>query len=576
MLAAWAASARPDAAAAPHADGPASSAAGPASASAAGDRGSHRRDRRRRVGRRGHPDVLTPNTGSPDGATSEDGAPDTGPTGAGRDRRRLRAPPDLDPPTVRLTVRAVPRRAFGNPGAASLVARAGSADHGRSASRPTVRRRRICGHRGRLVRHPALPRPHAAPAHPAPRAGPSPGHPLRRAAVAVVVAALGVSGAAASGGTALPGDPAWAITKVFFADRAESIEAAQVVSAGLERAQLALSQRQPDLAKHVLAAVAASLPSVREEEGHTRLVDQQRMLQAVVALTPPLPGDPNLTTTTTPSRQTDPDTSVLAQGAPSAAGTEKADTEKAHRRSSPSPQTRLMRCHRHDGTPTDGAARRSAAPTRPAHTGADTGTSRPAPAPARHGSRDNGAETTARGLDRQPTRPAPAADRHRRGPAPRPAPRPHRHAAPTRHRTRRQRHRHPPRPTPARSPGVHRARPRLRRRPQRRTPGAPARTTPPRTGPRTTDAGPPRPQHRPPDDDGPGDRRPGPCDASHSGRAGTRHRPGRPRAGPADGPAPARQPGRRRREPVSGRRGRTGGVGGGLRARGPGRRGGPR
>ena len=143
-------------------------------------------------------------------------------------------------------------------------------------------------------------------------------HPLRRAAVAVVVAALGISGAAASGGTAVPGDPAWAITKVFFAERARSIEAAAVVHEGLERARIALSRRQPEIAKQELAAIAAALPSVREEEGHTQLVDQQRMLEAVVALTPPLPVDPNLTSTATPTRPTKPGTSVLAEAPPSA------------------------------------------------------------------------------------------------------------------------------------------------------------------------------------------------------------------------------------------------------------------
>ena len=92
-----------------------------------------------------------------------------------------------------------------------------------------------------------------------------PGHPLRRAAVAVVVVALGLSGAAASGGTAMPGDPAWAISEVFFAKRAQSIKAAQVVSAGLERAQLALKQGQRDVAVRELDAVSASLQSVGED-----------------------------------------------------------------------------------------------------------------------------------------------------------------------------------------------------------------------------------------------------------------------------------------------------------------------
>ena len=91
MLAAWAASARPDAAAAPHSTDP--DAARSRSASAAGDRGSHRRDRRRRVGRRWPP-------GCPDGEHRVAGR--RGPAGrraghrtagAGRGRRCRRAPP---------------------------------------------------------------------------------------------------------------------------------------------------------------------------------------------------------------------------------------------------------------------------------------------------------------------------------------------------------------------------------------------------------------------------------------------------------------------------------------------------
>ena len=340
MLAAWAASARPDAAAAPHSTDP--DAAGtvphlrPVTAAPTDET----------VGVEsaadGHPDVLTASTGSPDGEAPQDGATDTGPPeqdeadGVGERR------PDLDPPTVRL---AGPRRPTAddrpaNPGTMrpSLAERLPD-DHGpldepgdgpggassiaatATASVVTLLSRVRTASRRTRPRGQALP----------------PGHPLRRAAVAVVVAALGVSGAAASGGTAQPGDPAWAITKVFFADRARSVEAAQVVSAGLERAQILLSQRQPELAKQELAAVAASLPSVRDEEGHTRLVDQKRMLEAVAALTPPLPGDPNLTATTTPSRKTDPDTSVLAQGGPRAAVKDKAAPPGGAKPADPAP-----------------------------------------------------------------------------------------------------------------------------------------------------------------------------------------------------------------------------------------------
>jgi hypothetical protein len=340
MLAAWAASARPDAAAAPHSTDP--DAAGsvphlrPVTAAPTDET----------VGVEpaadGHPDVLTASTGSPDGEAPQDGATDTGPPeqdeadGVGERRS------DLDPPTVRL---AGPRRPTAddrpaNPGTTrpSLAGRLPD-DHGpldepgdgpggassiaATATASVVTLLSRVRTAGRRTRPPGQALP--------------PGHPLRRAAVAVVVAALGVSGAAASGGTAQPGDPAWAITKVFFADRARSVEAAQVVSAGLERAQILLSQRQPELAKQVLAAVAASLPSVRDEEGHTRLVDQKRMLEAVAALTPPLPGDPNLTATTTPSRKTDPDTSVLAQGGPRAAVKDKAAPPGGAKPADPAP-----------------------------------------------------------------------------------------------------------------------------------------------------------------------------------------------------------------------------------------------
>ena len=143
-----------------------------------------------------------------------------------------------------------------------------------------------------------------------------PGHPLRRAAVVFVVAALGVSGAAATGGSSRPGDPGFAMTRVFFAEQAKSLVAAEVVSAGLDRAREYLDQRQPALAARELAAVRSALPDVREEEGHTRLVDQQHDLAAAVALTPSIPADARLRTTPTVPDDHDRDTSVLAEAAP--------------------------------------------------------------------------------------------------------------------------------------------------------------------------------------------------------------------------------------------------------------------
>ena len=251
MLAAWAASARPEPAAGTHPTDPDVAATGPSPHLRPVTAAPTDETVGVEAAAGGHPDVPTPNTGSPGGEASKDGAPDAGSAEQDETDDLTERRPDLDPPTVRLIG---PRRPTAEhrpatPGTVrpSLAARL-PADHGAlgepgdgpggapgsaataAASVVTLLSRVRTASRRTRPPGQALP----------------PGHPLRRAAVAVVVAALGVSGAAASGGTAQPGDPAWAITKVFFAERAESIMAAQVVSAGLERAQLLISQRQPE------------------------------------------------------------------------------------------------------------------------------------------------------------------------------------------------------------------------------------------------------------------------------------------------------------------------------------------
>ena len=90
MLAAWAASARPEPAAAPHPTDPDVAAAGSVSASAAGDRGSHRRDRRRRGGRRRPP-------GCPDAEHRVAGRRGLGGRRAGHRTGRSRTRPTASP-----------------------------------------------------------------------------------------------------------------------------------------------------------------------------------------------------------------------------------------------------------------------------------------------------------------------------------------------------------------------------------------------------------------------------------------------------------------------------------------------
>ena len=143
-------------------------------------------------------------------------------------------------------------------------------------------------------------------------------YPLRRAAVAIVVAALGVSVAAATGGTAQPGDAGFVVTRVLFSERAKSLVAKQVVAEGLERAQAYIAQGRPELAAEELAAVENHLPDVRDEEGRTLLVGQQEVLANAVALTPPVPPDQSGSATPTPptTSDVDPDTSILAEAPP--------------------------------------------------------------------------------------------------------------------------------------------------------------------------------------------------------------------------------------------------------------------
>ena len=193
--------------------------------------------------------------------------PPTEPVGTTHDRRRARgADGPAHGPAVRSgRPRPTPARADDSPtdgarrrSAAPAVAASVS---DRSGGRPAVPRPRL----RRRSRPGGRPLPSD--------------HPLRRAAVAVVVAALGISGAAASGGTAMPGDPGWAITEVFFAERARSIEAAagrvRRPGTGPDRAQPRAAATSPSRSS---PPSAAALPSVGEEEGHTQLVDQQRML----------------------------------------------------------------------------------------------------------------------------------------------------------------------------------------------------------------------------------------------------------------------------------------------------------
>jgi hypothetical protein len=98
------------------------------------------------------------------------------------------------------------------------------------------------------------------------------------AAAAGLVILLG--GVSLGSYSAEPDDTLWPVTKVLYSERAESVEAAGRVEARIARAERAIAEGQPALAKEVLRAAAADLAVVRPEDGLVQLGEVQSFLQA--------------------------------------------------------------------------------------------------------------------------------------------------------------------------------------------------------------------------------------------------------------------------------------------------------
>ena len=271
MLAAWAASARPDAERRRE-----RGRAGPVDQAAPA---------RRSCGRRRGPSArpLAPKPRVPD-------RPAGGPTavGAGRRHRRRNGcrrhrshdtsafpPPSICPPHERQPAARLRRRRTRGPAPTPATRLAGTPLPGRrgrracgrlvvscrgSCGRPAVPARSCAGVRGRRGR----------PCRRATRcAGPRSPSSSRRS---------GISGAAASGGTAMPGDPAWAISGCSSPSGRDRSRRRRSCPRAWNGPSWHSGGAAATLAAQELAAVSAALPIVREEEGHTQLVDQQRML----------------------------------------------------------------------------------------------------------------------------------------------------------------------------------------------------------------------------------------------------------------------------------------------------------
>lgn len=105
-------------------------------------------------------------------------------------------------------------------------------------------------------------------------------------AAAAAVLAIFFAGVGLAARDAQPGDTLWALSKVLYAERARSVEAAEMVKADLREARAALTDGDIEEAKSLLEDANATLPTVLPDNGRDELEAQHKSLLAQ------LPGNP--------------------------------------------------------------------------------------------------------------------------------------------------------------------------------------------------------------------------------------------------------------------------------------------
>ncbi len=121
--------------------------------------------------------------------------------------------------------------------------------------------------------------------------------PLAGAAAVLVIV---MSAVAIAAHTAVPGTPLWGVSKVLYAERAQSVEAAQTANDKLNDASQALAAGDITKARGELAAARTNLPAVRPEDGLAGLQARQSRLQQELAAAPAAtaPSTPSPSTST--------------------------------------------------------------------------------------------------------------------------------------------------------------------------------------------------------------------------------------------------------------------------------------
>jgi len=159
----------------------------------------------------------------------------------------------------------------------------------------------------------------------------------RRLVMAAALVVLASSALAIGASDAEPGETLWAVSEVFYAERARSVQAAADVTSGLEQARTALLQGRPADAAQAIAAARERLDVVRPDEGRDDLVLEAQFLTAALAdpsLLAAAPADPAPGSAGEPTGGR-----VLSapgpSGAPPAAGSAPGETPDAPRQAEP-------------------------------------------------------------------------------------------------------------------------------------------------------------------------------------------------------------------------------------------------
>jgi hypothetical protein len=121
---------------------------------------------------------------------------------------------------------------------------------------------------------------------PRPQRRHNPFGPFAAAAAVFVLAFIGLGLAAED---ARPGDTLWNVTRVLYAEKAKSVEAATVVRTKLDEATRALDSGNTAEAKVALQEARTKLPAVAPEDGKDDLATKTEQLLAVVDSTTPQP-----------------------------------------------------------------------------------------------------------------------------------------------------------------------------------------------------------------------------------------------------------------------------------------------